>query len=323
MGLKINQKDILKCTQQPLGQVRARTHERIITNINSNKAERRLLVRECGFSSSNREPYKPLGEPMLSTEDLIIKALNLKPVQKPQKVEKIVIQQEQTLTKRKRSKQKETESGFGLLSLKMNQAKARLQSVKFGKPLTIKNTKQTFAIPQREEEVEQDKLFAMKNGFQTLKKKMHEQLKQQIQRMENQQQQQIKNKQSLLCIELNKNCTTQIDKLRQKAKKKLYLQQQQALETHPWFNDFLKVLRLNGLRQIITKTETEILEFIKIQICDLGSVQKSDFELILALVPEQEFQKEEIQRIVKFLRNQLHVSELDFIEVLEKTGLIT
>lgn len=87
----------------------------------------------------------------------------------------------------------------------------------------------------------------------------------------------------------------------------------ELVDSHPWFNELInKVVILNGVQRDVTISESIILNQIQRMVEDETRFTKSAFNQIIRLLPTREFMKDEIQRIVRFVKSHETISERGF-----------
>ncbi|KAI8831744.1 hypothetical protein BJ741DRAFT_615904 [Chytriomyces cf. hyalinus JEL632] len=107
------------------------------------KVKRDADLLRCGFCSDSKEPYKPLGEPIVDSDALLYKSLKIDPAafhgsskDKYQRDTKSTIDVEAVNEKHKQQRGSRHDNGLIVLKQKLAQSKKRIHSVKFGIPFT-------------------------------------------------------------------------------------------------------------------------------------------------------------------------------------------
>lgn len=127
--------------------------------------------------------------------------------------------------------------------------------------------------------------------------------------------------------------------MRKKAAAETKLKAKKVVENHPWFNELVtKVVVLNGAKRDVTPQETIILEelrryaanilfFIPLVfsymyriIEDQSKFTKQVLYNLVRLLTTKEFLKDDIQRIIRFVKQHEAVTERDYIEAVEMAG---
>jgi hypothetical protein len=89
---------------------------------------------------------------------------------------------------------------------------------------------------------------------------------------------------------------------------------------HPWYNELIRIVFGNSLRKQVSESEHVLLNRVRTLIGDDVQLDKFEFVRLMKLIPNHDFMREEIQRIFKFLRLQLGISELDYFDAIESSG---
>lgn len=128
--------------------------------------------------------------------------------------------------------------------------------------------------------------------------------------------------------------------MRRKATSEIKNEAKKIVENHPWYNELVnKVVVLNGAKREVTPQETIILQEIKRYvniICkdgllirctcrnrlieDQSKFTKQVFYNLIRLLPSKEFLKDDIQRIIRFVKQHEMISERDYIDAVEMAG---
>lgn len=114
--------------------------------------------------------------------------------------------------------------------------------------------------------------------------------------------------------------SSDLEQMRNVARKKLLEKRRRQLRRHAWYHEMLRVATCNGLRQRITDCERRLIDQVRVLIGDVGDVERTEFPGLLREIPGAEFQREEVQRLIKFLKTSLQVSELEYLDALEESG---
>ena len=106
--------------------------------------------------------------------------------------------------------------------------------------------------------------------------------------------------------------------LREKSKRDVKATQLLTVEKHPWYKDLVnKVIIVGGIERRVTSPEKLILSQIKRVIEDELPFNKSDLINIFRCVPTSEFVKDEVQKIIRFVKTHETIPEKDYFEALE------
>ncbi|KAJ8325493.1 hypothetical protein BDV3_001252 [Batrachochytrium dendrobatidis] len=112
-----------------------------------------------------------------------------------------------------------------------------------------------------------------------------------------------------------------INDMRQKAAEERRKEKIEILLAHPWYNELIKkVVVMNGVRRKVTQYESVLLGRLKRIIADQISFNKAVFVQLMRVLPTREFVKDEVQRIIRFVKQHENIAERDYLEAVELAG---
>nr|KAJ3422411.1 hypothetical protein HK105_008188 [Polyrhizophydium stewartii] len=116
-------------------------------------------------------------------------------------------------------------------------------------------------------------------------------------------------------------CVDDITAMRQKAADLRRKEKKAILDAHPWYNELIrKVVVMNGVRREVTQYESLLLGRLKRLIEDQIIFNKKVFVQLMRVLPTREFLKDEVQRIIRFVKQHESISERDYLEAVEMAG---
>ncbi|KAL3896956.1 MAG: hypothetical protein SGCHY_003744 [Lobulomycetales sp.] len=93
------------------------------------------------------------------------------------------------------------------------------------------------------------------------------------------------------------------------------------ISRHPWFNELInKVVMTGGVRRTPSYYENMLIERIRGVIVDGIPFDQSTFVRLLKVLPTTEFNIDEIQRIIRYVKHHISLSERDYVEAVELSG---
>ncbi|KAJ3385327.1 hypothetical protein HDU92_003114 [Lobulomyces angularis] len=112
-----------------------------------------------------------------------------------------------------------------------------------------------------------------------------------------------------------------LQNMRIKAKREKIAEKNAILNEHPWYRDLInKVVNTGGIKRKTSPYETLLIERVKGVIEDKRSFSQLTFVQMLKVIPTHEFTKDEIQRIIRFIKQHETITERDYIEAIELAG---
>ncbi|KAL2920013.1 hypothetical protein HK105_200079 [Polyrhizophydium stewartii] len=118
-----------------------------------------------------------------------------------------------------------------------------------------------------------------------------------------------------------RQCVDDITAMRQKAADLRRKEKKAILDAHPWYNELIrKVVVMNGVRREVTQYESLLLGRLKRLIEDQIIFNKKVFVQLMRVLPTREFLKDEVQRIIRFVKQHESISERDYLEAVEMAG---
>ncbi|KNE57135.1 hypothetical protein AMAG_02885 [Allomyces macrogynus ATCC 38327] len=163
-------------------------------------------------------------------------------------------------------------------------------------------------------------LQTMRTGFNKERQRLAVALAEELDRGERQRQSVIIQKYKAFEVGVNGICSTDLDHMRTNATVQRVQERTRILRAHPWYNDLIRVVFSNGLKKQLSPSEHLLLGRVRALIGDGVPLDKLEFIRLMKLVPAHEFMKDEVQKILKFLRHHMGISELDYLDAIESSG---
>ncbi|KAJ3363023.1 hypothetical protein GGF32_004888 [Allomyces javanicus] len=163
-------------------------------------------------------------------------------------------------------------------------------------------------------------LQTMRAGFNKERQRLAVALAEELDRGERQRQSVIIQKYKAFEVGVNGICSTDLDHMRTNATVQRVQERTRILRAHPWYNDLIRVVFSNGLKKQLSPSEHLLLGRVRALIGDGVPLDKLEFIRLMKLVPAHEFMKDEVQKILKFLRHHMGISELDYLDAIESSG---
>ncbi|KAH6584989.1 hypothetical protein BASA60_000729 [Batrachochytrium salamandrivorans] len=124
-----------------------------------------------------------------------------------------------------------------------------------------------------------------------------------------------------LSKESNGQCIDDINLMRKKAIEAKRKEKMDIIAAHPWYNELIKkVVVMNGVRREVTQYESVLLSRLKRLVADKISFNKMVFVQLMKVIPTNEFIKDDIQRIIRFVKQHETTTERDYLEAVEMAG---
>jgi len=101
----------------------------------------------------------------------------------------------------------------------------------------------------------------------------------------------------------------------------LKLERERIIKKHPWYNDMVnKIIYTTGSARELSETENILLRQIRNIIEDGIPFSRISYINILKIIPPSEFMSENIQRILRFIKQHEPIAERDYMEAVEASG---
>ncbi|KAI8915038.1 hypothetical protein BC831DRAFT_499541 [Entophlyctis helioformis] len=116
-------------------------------------------------------------------------------------------------------------------------------------------------------------------------------------------------------------CIDDMTAMRHKSADVRRKEKKDIIASHPWYNELInKVVVMNGVRRDVTQCESLLIVRLKRLIEDQVTFNKKVFVQLMRVLPTREFLKDEIQRIIRFVKQHESISERDYLEAVELAG---
>ncbi|KAI9137926.1 hypothetical protein BKA69DRAFT_1094871 [Paraphysoderma sedebokerense] len=187
--------------------------------------------------------------------------------------------------------------------------------------------------------------------FVESKQKLAEELQENMKKIDRTRQSICQRKYKAFKIESNGICRNDLNLMRQRAQEVYLAEKTELLGLHPWYNDLLhKVVYCSGAKTAMSKCEAKLLKCIKrclsvLLLCvsyfkhmphqthsnqnhkhHVYSIILDDLEItkpqvvrMMKLVPPGEFMKEDIQKIFRFVKINVGLSDVDYLEAIKQS----
>ncbi|KAJ3269117.1 hypothetical protein HDV01_001851 [Terramyces sp. JEL0728] len=166
-----------------------------------------------------------------------------------------------------------------------------------------------------------DKFFSTRDDFYEQRNRLNYRLSEDLDRLDYDRKQNFQRKVRAFDLSKKAQCLDDLNTMRQKAHEERREVRKKLIETHPWFNELItKVVVLNGVKRDVTPAESIILDHIRGLIEDQVRFTKQVFLHLIRLLPTKDFLKDEVQRIIRFIKSHEIITERDYLEVVELSG---
>ncbi|ORX75365.1 hypothetical protein BCR32DRAFT_237377 [Anaeromyces robustus] len=131
-------------------------------------------------------------------------------------------------------------------------------------------------------------------------------------------------KKKFCALKINKNnafADDDLQRMRTIINNDLRAEREKIIKRHPWFNDMVnKMVYTTGTNRQLSETENILLRQIKNTIEDGIPFSRITYINILKIIPPSEFMSENIQRILRFIKQHEPIAERDYMEAVEASG---
>ncbi|KAI9098825.1 hypothetical protein DFS34DRAFT_619088 [Phlyctochytrium arcticum] len=114
--------------------------------------------------------------------------------------------------------------------------------------------------------------------------------------------------------------TDDVSAMRRRADAQRTKEKDRLLRQHPWYNELLNKVVLNGVKREISEYEALLLNRVKCVIEDNLSFTQNTFVQLMKVLPTHEFMQDDIQRIIRFVKTHGNISEREYLEAIEMAG---
>ncbi|KAH6597511.1 hypothetical protein BASA50_004427 [Batrachochytrium salamandrivorans] len=195
-------------------------------------------------------------------------------------------------------------------SLHINMTQKQIESA-----LDIKASNQTASTAE--------KFFTTRDHFYEQRQRLTHLLQDDLHRLEMERKTSFEKKVNAfeLSKESNGQCIDDINLMRKKAIEAKRKEKMDIIAAHPWYNELIKkVVVMNGVRREVTQYESVLLSRLKRLVADKISFNKMVFVQLMKVIPTNEFIKDDIQRIIRFVKQHETTTERDYLEAVEMAG---
>ncbi|KAJ3171909.1 hypothetical protein HDU87_008159 [Geranomyces variabilis] len=111
-----------------------------------------------------------------------------------------------------------------------------------------------------------------------------------------------------------------IKAMRKRSDRQRTAEKHQLLQQHPWYTELVTKVVLSGAKKHASEYEDLLLSRVKCVIEDNLPFTQNTFVQLMKVLPAHEFMKDDIQRILRFLKAHGNVTEREFLEAVELAG---
>ncbi|KAJ3158281.1 hypothetical protein HDU86_002990 [Geranomyces michiganensis] len=111
-----------------------------------------------------------------------------------------------------------------------------------------------------------------------------------------------------------------IKAMRKRSERQRAAEKNQLLQQHPWYTELVTKVVLSGAKKHASEYEELLLSRVKCVIEDNLPFTQNTFVQLMKVLPAHEFMKDDIQRIIRFVKAHGNVTEREFLEAVELAG---
>ncbi|TPX72899.1 hypothetical protein SpCBS45565_g00002 [Spizellomyces sp. 'palustris'] len=105
--------------------------------------------------------------------------------------------------------------------------------------------------------------------------------------------------------------------MRNRAEAQRQAEKNRLLQQHPWYNELLNKVVLNGVKRDMSEYEGLLLNRVKCVIEDNLPFTQNTFVQLMKIIPTHEFMKDDIQRIIRFVKAHANITEREYLEAMD------
>ncbi|KAI9202042.1 uncharacterized protein BJ171DRAFT_515542 [Polychytrium aggregatum] len=227
-----------------------------------------------------------------------------------------------------KKKKRKLQSGIARHASKANIGKTKLaasadndKSEKAGRPNDSARYKSRASSRPKDDSSPTEKFFKTRDQTYERKSRLNYLLEDNLFHMEVERKDNFERKFKAFSIGKNTIYVDDLSAMRQKAAIQKRSERSQLIRNHPWYHDLLnKVVNSGGIKLEKSETEQLLISKIKSVIEDRIPFDHTTFVQLLKLIPVDDFPKDEIQRIVRFVRQHGNISEREYLDAVEVSG---
>ncbi|KAI8894480.1 hypothetical protein BC833DRAFT_217378 [Globomyces pollinis-pini] len=211
-------------------------------------------------------------------------------------------------------------------ALKTPQSKRNAKSPILQDPGTIKLSRkqiETALQIKREDHTADttDRFFTTRDNFYEQRTRLNYRLAEDLDRLDFERKINFQRKVRVFELSKKGQCIDDLTTMRCKANEERRNNRKHLIDSHPWYNELInKVVVLNGVQREVTPHESVILEHLRGLIEDQVRFTKHTFLHLIRLLPTRDFLKDEVQRIIRFVKSHETITERDYLEIVEQAG---
>ncbi|KAI8819899.1 uncharacterized protein EV422DRAFT_90962 [Fimicolochytrium jonesii] len=108
--------------------------------------------------------------------------------------------------------------------------------------------------------------------------------------------------------------------MRQRANAQRDAEKARALRQHPWYTELVTKVVFTGVKKHASEYEALLLGRVKCVIEDGLPFAQNTFVGLMKVIPAHEFMKDDIQRILRFVKAHASISEREYLEAIDMAG---
>ncbi|TPX56685.1 hypothetical protein PhCBS80983_g04345 [Powellomyces hirtus] len=108
--------------------------------------------------------------------------------------------------------------------------------------------------------------------------------------------------------------------MRRKSDRQRNAEKNQLLRQHPWYTELVTKVVLSGAKKHLSEYEELLISRVKCVIEDNLPFTQNTFVQLMKMIPAHEFMKDDIQRIIRFVKAHGNITEREYLEAVEMAG---
>ncbi|ORX41667.1 hypothetical protein BCR36DRAFT_363932 [Piromyces finnis] len=166
------------------------------------------------------------------------------------------------------------------------------------------------------------KFYETRDGYYEQRQRLNNILEEDLNRLEFNRSKIFRKKFCALTISKNNGfADDDLKRMRSIVNKELRIEREKVINRHPWYNDMVnKMIYTTGTARQLTETENILFKQIKNIIEDGIPFSRLTYINILKIIPPSEFMTENIQRMLRFIKQHEPIAERDYMEAVEASG---
>ncbi|KAJ3190603.1 hypothetical protein HK101_008567 [Irineochytrium annulatum] len=187
------------------------------------------------------------------------------------------------------------------------------------KPVTPKQIEARLEItPSNSQAETMNRYFSVRDQFYEQRRRLSQLLTEDLNRKDYDRKAEFVRKYQAFHVREDATFVDDITIMRQTAAVQRREERSRAVGQHPWYRDL--VGKVHGANRKLSEMEQLILDRIRCIIEDSRPLTQASLAQIMRLIPPSEFLNDEIQRIIRLVRQAENISERDYLEAVEMAG---